>query len=173
MAGYENIKDKGFDNRTTGELREIASQGGKASGEARRRKAALRDTANRLLTMKAEVDGLSDVLRADGGESTYEEIITMAMIQKAMLGDVKAYKALMQVVGQTDKSEADLEEQRIRTDRARRARDQEVVDKDAGDENIQSFLKAVNPTPEDMENLFADEEEVGKDAEETEEADDL
>ena len=66
-----------------------------------------------------------------------------------------------------------MEEQRIRTDRARRARDQEVGDKDAGDENIQSFLKAVNPTPEDMENLFADEEEVGKDAEETEEADDL
>lgn len=114
MAGYENIKDKGFDHRSTGELREISSRGGKKSGEVRRRKTALRDTMNRLLTMKAEVEGLSDILRADGGESTYEEIISMAMIEKAMLGDVKAYNAIKATVGQTDKSELDLEEQRAK-----------------------------------------------------------
>ena len=51
----------------------------------------MRDTMNRLLTMKVEVEGLSDILRADGSESTYEEIITMAMIEKAMRGDVKAF----------------------------------------------------------------------------------
>ena len=48
--------------------------GGKASGRARRRKAAMRDTMNRLVTMKVEVEGLSDILMADGGESTYEEM---------------------------------------------------------------------------------------------------
>ena len=69
---------------------------------------------NKLLTMQVEVDGLSDILRADGGESTYEEVITMAMIQQAMLGDVKAYQAIMKTVGQTDKSAEDLEEQKIR-----------------------------------------------------------
>lgn len=110
MAGYENIKDAN-NNRTPEERRELAKIAGKASGAARRRKAALRDTMNRCLTMQAHVDGLSDVLIADGGESTYEEIITMAMINQAMLGDVKAYNAIMQVVGQTDKSDADLEEQ--------------------------------------------------------------
>lgn len=71
----------------------------------------MRDTMNRLLTMKVQVDGLSDVLIADGGESTYEEVITMAMIEQAALGNVKAYNAIMKVVGQTDKSDADLEEQ--------------------------------------------------------------
>lgn len=86
-------------------------KGGIKSGQVRRRKAALRDTMNRCLTMQAHVDGLSDVLIADGGESTYEEIITMAMINQAMLGDVKAYNAIMKVVGQTDKSEEDLAEQ--------------------------------------------------------------
>lgn len=110
MAGYENIKDAN-NNRTPEERRELARKAGQASGRARRRTAAMRDTANRLLTMQAHVDGLSDVLIADGGESTYEEIITMAMINQAMLGDVKAYTALMKVVGQTDKSDADLEEQ--------------------------------------------------------------
>lgn len=86
-------------------------KGGIKSGEARRRKAALRDTMNRLLTMKVQVEGLSDVLLADGVESTYEDVISMAMIEQAALGDVKAYKAIMQAVGQTNKSDTDLAEQ--------------------------------------------------------------
>lgn len=110
MANYENIMDAN-NKRTPSERRELAKKAGAASGRARRRKAALRDTMNRCLTMQAHVEGLSDVLIADGGESTYEEIITMAMINQAMLGDVKAYNAIMKVVGQTDKSDADLEEQ--------------------------------------------------------------
>lgn len=133
----------------------------------------MRDTMNRLLTMKVQVDGLSDVLIADGGESTYEEVITMAMIEQAALGNVKAYNAIMKVVGQTNKSEADLEEQRIRTDRAKRARDQEIGDNDSQEENIQNFLNAMRPTQEDLEELFAEQEaqeEEGEDnAEEAEE----
>lgn len=168
MANNENLVPF-TSNQSREEAVRNGKKGGIKSGEARRRKAALRDTMNRLLTMKVEVEELSDVLRADGGDSTYEEVITMAMIQQAMLGDVKAYKAIMQVVGQTDKSEEDLEEQRIRTDRAKRARDQEVGDTDANDENIQNFLKAMKPTQEDLNNLFADEWEEEGDAEETEE----
>lgn len=110
MANYENIKDANS-KRTPSERRELARIAGKASGEARRRKANMRETANRLLTMVGEVEGLSDILRANGGESTYEEIITMAMIQKAALGDVRAYEALKSTVGQTSKSDIDLEEQ--------------------------------------------------------------
>lgn len=173
MANYENIKDANS-KRTPSERREIARIAGKASGKARRRKANMRETANRLLTMVSEVEGLSDILRADGGESTYEEIITMAMIQKAAMGDVKAYEALKSTVGQTDKSDADLEEQRIRTDRAKRARDQEVGDTDSGDENIQSFLKALNPSEEELQNLFTEEEnEETENGEEKEETDDI
>ena len=168
MANYDNIKDANS-KRTPSERREIAKKAGKASGKARRRKANMRETANRLLTMVGEVEGLSDILRADGGESTYEEIITMAMIQKAAMGDVKAYEALKSTVGQTDKSDADLEEQRIRTDRAKRARDQEVGDTDTGDENIQSFMKALNPSEEELQNLFAEENEEQENGEEKEE----
>lgn len=110
MANFENIKDANS-KRTPSERRELARIAGKASGKARRRKANMRETANRLLTMVGEVEGLSDILRANGGESTYEEIITMAMIQKAALGDVRAYEALKSTVGQTGKSDIDLEEQ--------------------------------------------------------------
>lgn len=172
MANYENIMDAN-DKRTPSERRELARKAGEASGKARRRKAALRDTMNRCLTMQAHVDGLSDVLIADGGESTYEEIITMAMIEQAALGNVKAYNAIMKVVGQTNKSDADLEEQKIRTDRAKRARAQEIGDSDGQDDNIQNFLNAMRPTKEDLEELFADQEEQEEegvdDAEEAEE----
>lgn len=169
MANYENIMDAN-NKRTPSERRELARKAGEASGRARRRTAAMRETMNRLLTMRVQVDGLSDVLIADGGESTYEEIITMAMIEQAALGNVKAYNAIMRVVGQTDKSEADLEEQKIRTDRAKRARDQEVGDNDSQEENIQSFLKAMRPTQEDLDELFSNQEkEEEDDAEEAEE----
>lgn len=170
MAGYENIKDAN-NNRTPSERRELARIAGIESGKARRRKAAMRETMNRCLTMQAHVDGLSDVLIADGGESTYEEIITMAIINQAAMGDVKAYNAIMKVVGQTDKTEADLEEQKIRTERAKRARDMEIGDADTSDENIQSFLKAMRPTEEDLYDLFSEDEgeEDEADGEETEE----
>lgn len=114
MANNENLV-----RLSPSEARENGRKGGKASGEARRRKAAMRDTMNRLLTMKAEVEGLSDILRADGGESTYEELITMAMIEKAMRGDVKAFMAIKDVLGQTSKSDIDLEEQKLRMDAAK------------------------------------------------------
>lgn len=73
MANEQNLIPYGKGNRSESEEREMRSRGGKRSGETRRRKAALRDTMNRLLTMQVEVDGLSDILRSDGGESTYEE----------------------------------------------------------------------------------------------------
>ena len=165
MANNENLIP--FDKRTESEQREIRSAGGRASGKSRRRTAKLRETMNRLLTMKVEVGELSDVLISDGGESTYEEVIGMAMIQEAMNGNVKAYNAIMATVGQTDKSEADLEEQRIRTDRAKRARDQEVGSDSEVNENIPSFLKAMSPDQENINELFQKEEEDAEEKEET------
>lgn len=64
MANNENLI-----RLSPSEARENGRKGGKASGEARRRKAAMRDTMNRLLTMKVEVEGLSDILRADGAKA--------------------------------------------------------------------------------------------------------
>lgn len=113
MANEQNLVPF-TSNQSREEAKKNGRKGGIKSGEARRRKAALRETMNRLLTMKVKVEGLSDVLEADGIESTYEDIITMAMIEQAARGDVKAYNAIRETVGQTDKSELDEEEQRAR-----------------------------------------------------------
>lgn len=159
MAGYENIKDYGFDKRTAEERRELAIKAGKASGKTRRRKAALRDTMNKLLTMRVEVPELSEILRADGGESTYEEVITMAMIQKAMLGDVSAFNAIRDTVGQTKKSELDQEEQEARIDQVKARTEVLKAKSQVGDQEEiadDGFLEALKGTA--AEDWIDDEE---------------
>lgn len=166
MAGYENIKDKGFDKRTTEELRIITSNGGKASGEARRRKANFRKTLNMLLTTEIDSPEWTPLLESLGMDSTLETALNMAMIKEGLAGNVKAYEVIAKYAGQSSQTDADEEEQRIRTDRAKRARDQEIGDESGADENIQSFLKAMNPSQEDLDNLFAEEDEDNDESEE-------
>lgn len=170
MANNENLIP--FNKRTVSEQRKIQSAGGKASGVARRRKADFRKTLNMLLTAEIDLEEWKPVLEALGVECTLESALNMAMIKEGLAGNVKAYEAIARYSGQTDQTEADLEEQQIRTDRAKRAREQEVGDTTGADENIQNFLKAMNPTQEELENLFAGEtveEETGEDGEEKEE----
>lgn len=168
MSGYDNIKDHGFDKRTAGERRELAKKAGIASGEARRRKADFRKTLNMLLTTKIDSPEWTPILEALGLDGTLESAVNMAMIKEALAGNVKAYEAIAKYSGQSSQTDADLKEQEIRTDRAKRARDQEVGDTDSQEDNIQSFLKAINPTQEDIDTLYNKEEEE-EDGEETEE----
>ena len=168
MAGYENIKDANS-NRTPEERRELARIAGKASGAARRRTANFRRTLNMLLTAEIESPEYTPMLEALGVDSTLESAMLMAQIKAAMQGDTKAAYFVAQYAGQSGQTDADLEEQKIRTDRAKRARDQEVGSADGGDDSIQVFLRAMRPTQEDLYNLFTDEEAEG-DAEEAEEA---
>ena len=165
MAGYDNIKDANS-NRTPEERRKLARIAGKASGAARRRKADFRKTLNLLLTAEIDSPEWTPMLEALGLDSTLESAINGAIIREALNGNVKAYIAIRDTLGQTTKSQEDLEEQKIRTDRAKRARDQEVGDIGEENENIQAFLKAMNPTEEETKNIF-DEEEDGNKEEET------
>lgn len=111
MANDENLKGHGFHERTAREQREIAVMGGKASGEARRRKADFRKTLNLLLTAEIDSDEWSPMLEALGLDSTLESAVNAAMIKEALAGDVKAYTAIRDTLGQTTKSDVDLEEQ--------------------------------------------------------------
>lgn len=163
----ENLKGHGFHERTARERQELAILGGKASGEARRRKANFRKTLNLLLTAQIDSPEWAPMLEAMGLESTLESAVNAAIIKKALKGDVKAYEAIRDTLGQTTKSDEDLEEQRIKIERDRAARDAEVGNEDAVDEGIQSFLKAVRPSQEELDELFGEEEE--NDGEEKEE----
>ena len=169
MANEHNLR-----RLTPNEAREYGRMGGKASGESRRKKADFRKTLNALLTAEIDNPEWTPILEAMGLDSTLESAVNAAMIKEALSGNVKAYEAIAKYSGQSDQTDADHEEQRIRTERAKRARDQEVGNTDTSMDGIQSFLSAIRPTEEELSSLFADqEEEVDESAEETEETDDI
>lgn len=109
----ENLKPV----RTKSEARERGRNGGKASGETRRRQANFRKTLNLLMTKEIDSPEWTPILQSLGLDSTLEAAVNMAMIKKALAGDVKAYEAIAKYSGQAVKTDKDMEEQdeRIKT----------------------------------------------------------
>lgn len=101
MANNENLKPV----RTKSEARERGRNGGKKSGEARRRKADFRKTLNLLLTSKIDSPEWTPILEAMGLESTLESAVNAAMIREALSGNVKAYEAIAKYSGQSPEPE--------------------------------------------------------------------
>ncbi len=163
----ENLKGHGFHERTASEQREIAIKGGKASGEARRKKADFKKTLNKLLTTRIDNPEWTPILEAFGLDSTLEGALNIALIKKGLSGDVKAYEAVAKYSGQSAQTDYDDEEQQIRIDRAKQARNREVGSTDSSEENIQSFLKAINPDKKDLETLFTEDNTNGTETEES------
>lgn len=106
MANNENLV-----RLSPSEARENGRKGGKASGEARRRKANFRKTLNMLLTTEIDSEEWTPVLEAMGLDSTLESAMLMAQIREAMMGNTKAAYFVAQYAGQSGQTDADLEEQ--------------------------------------------------------------
>ena len=148
MANYENIKDKGFDKRTTNELREIASKGGRKSGEVRRRKANFRKTLNMLLTAEIDSPEWTPLLKQLGLDSTLETALLAAQIKEAMNGNTKAAYFVAQYAGQNGQTSADDKEQRCRTERM--AADTEKIRRSSGNiGNEDEGVEIINDAPEE------------------------
>ena len=148
MAGYENIRDKGFDKRSTEELREIQSRGGKRSGEVRRRKEDFRKTLNMLLTAKIDNEEWKPVLESLGVECTLESALLMAQIKEAMAGNTKAAYFVAQYAGQNAQTAADDAEQKRRTERM--AADTEKIRRSSGHgEHEDEGVEIINDAPEE------------------------
>ena len=67
------------------------------------------------------------------------QAVNAAIIREALAGDVKAYIAIRDTLGQTTKSEADLEEQKIRTAAAKAKTGQDVEEEPEDDGFLQAF----------------------------------
>lgn len=135
MAGYENIKNKGFDNRSTEELREIAIKGGKASGEARRRKANFRKTLNQLLTTEIDSEEWKPILESLGIECTLESALLMAQIKEAMAGNTKAATFVAKYAGQSSEPDENRRNREADTE-LKQARKQAVTGENETDEAL-------------------------------------
>lgn len=81
MANEQNLIPNS--ERSPSELREMARNGGLASGEARRKRKTLKEE---LLLMLSE------------GET--QQSVTLALIEKAMSGDTKAFEVIRDTIGE-------------------------------------------------------------------------
>ena len=92
--------------RTEREAKEKGRRGGIASGKARREKKAMRETIEALLSMPmksgkaADVEAVKNFAELKGKNITVQEAMTIAMLQKAMKGNVKAAEWIRDTAGQ-------------------------------------------------------------------------
>jgi len=78
--------------RTPSERKQIARSGGIASGKARREKVSLRNELLEILEVETECP--------DGSKRTLRERISLALIEKAISGDVAAFKVIRETIGE-------------------------------------------------------------------------
>lgn len=134
--GHENLIP--LNKRTKDEQRKIQSQGGRASGESRRRKADFRKTLNMLLTAEIDHPEWTPFLDSIGVDSTLEAAVNAAMIKEALMGNVKAYEAIAKYSGQSDKPDEDIRNRDADTE-LKQARKQAVTGETETDEALQKL----------------------------------
>lgn len=97
--------------RTPEELRAITSKGGKASGEARRRKRDFKEIAQHILTMtvkngsQADLEAIQSIADLKGQNITVADAIMIAITQNAMKGDIQSANYIRDITGQKPKDE--------------------------------------------------------------------
>lgn len=99
--------------RTKKEVREIGRKGGKASGEARRRKADLKKALKTVLEADVHSDKVAEQLEGMGFDNSNLMAMVFAQMQQAQKGNVRAFEAISKVMG-VEKDELDRKEQRQR-----------------------------------------------------------
>lgn len=101
MAGTDNLISIG--ERTIEEQREITSAGGKASGEARRRKKALRESMEALLGLPiSDMNDYNELAQYgfDMEQADNSVLVVLGLFKAAKAGDVAAQKELRSLIGE-------------------------------------------------------------------------
>lgn len=96
-------------DRTTEEQQKICSAGGKASGVSRRRKRSLKEAADLFLSLPVtDTKTYNKMIRAgvDADDIDYQMAVVIGMTTKAINGDAKAAKVLIEMLGGTREEEA-------------------------------------------------------------------
>ena len=97
--------------RSPEELREMAANGGRASGEARRRKKSLREAAELYLSLPVSDKRAWNKLAKDGvaPEDVDNQMAIIAGLSiKASKGDAKAAKVLFDLIGDQSREEDEV-----------------------------------------------------------------
>lgn len=114
----DETKKNGTDNliplneRTKDEQRKIAARGGIASGEARRKKKKFKAVLNELMKMDVINRDHIEILESIGidvDSATLQTVIAAAMVQQACNGNVKAYIAVRDTLGEVPKAKVEVD----------------------------------------------------------------
>ena len=103
MANEQNLIPIG--SRATSEQRKIQSEGGKASGAARRRKRSLREAAKIYMDMEPTNTGVWNAVSEAGidpEDITNQMALVVSQTQKAIAGDTKAARLIADIIGPED-----------------------------------------------------------------------
>lgn len=111
MANEDNIIGKGFDARSTEEAREFGAKGGKASGEARRRKKTMKEWAQYIGSLGIDVKKPS----GDTEHMDFDGAVMYKQYQAAIMeGDTKAAKFIAELKGEmVERKEVELKNPEI------------------------------------------------------------
>ncbi len=106
-----------FSNKTPEERRELGRKGGIASGEAKRKKKAMRERLEILLELPmrsgkgADLETIKNFAALKGKNITVQDAMMIAQIQKALKGDTTAAAFVRDTAGENPavKVEADVD----------------------------------------------------------------
>lgn len=94
-------KSKGTQFRSGAEAAEKGRRGGKASGEARRKKKTFAEALNYILFHAELSEPLKERLKKEGiEEATHQMVVARSMVAEAEKGNVQAYVAIRDSVGE-------------------------------------------------------------------------
>lgn len=90
-----------FNERSESEVRELNAKGGKASGEARRRKKDMKQKMKALLELPAAANDREqlEALGVSPNDMDNEMVLVMSMFLSAAQGDTKAFDRVIQILG--------------------------------------------------------------------------
>lgn len=100
--------------RTKQEQIAISRKGGKASGEARKKKAELRRALDAILTMEIKDETLKQQLEDAGLPTDNQTLLALSMFNQAIKGNVRTAEFIADVLGVTRKDKLDIQEQKER-----------------------------------------------------------
>lgn len=128
----KNIVEHNFKNLTAEEQRKIASQGGKASVEARRQKKTLKEIGDMIGSLKVTSEKNKEIMRQAGieDEDMINDVGAMFRLNlKAQSGDTKAMELLAKLRGQLkEQISAEVADVTPLVDLTKRIKNGEVVD---------------------------------------------
>lgn len=144
MANEKNLIP--FTERTESEVRELNAKGGRKSGESRRRKKSMREAMNFMLSQPVannEIYNQTALMGVEPENINNQNAIIAAMIKEAATGNVKAFSAICDLIGENSNGKrVEIARKELKLKEAAEARRNGEAEEIADD----GFINALNGT---------------------------